>query len=118
MTTYPAVEHPRRGPSGWLREHRLRIALAIGLLESVLVVASQIGWFWILGLAVLAVAFHVVLGRTAPFEFVRQLSWTATFSQLVAVLIPLLWGLVKFVAIIVLVLVALALVVVFLLDRR
>ena len=118
MTSYPAVEHERRRPAGWLREHRLRIALAVGLVESLLVVASEVRWFWILGLAVLAVAFHLVLGRTARFDFVRHVSWTAAFSQLIAVLVPLLWGLVKLVAIVVLVLLGLALVVIFLLDRR
>lgn len=118
MATYPVVEHEESRPGRWVRERRLRLALFVGLLETILVLAAALGWFWILAAAVVAVAFHVAAGRKSRFHVVRELSWTAAASQLIAFVIPLLWELVKFLAIVILVALALALLAMLLLDRR
>ena len=118
MTTSPAIELHESNRGAWLRERRLRIALFVGLLESVLVLASDSGWYWVLALAAAAVAFHFLLGRRARYHLVREISWIAASSQLIAVLVPVLWVLVKAVAIVVLVVMAIVLLVMLLADRR
>ena len=118
MTTLPVVEPSQSRAGRWLHEVRLRLALFIALLETILVLAGGLGWFWVLGAAFVAVGFHLLVGRKAPYHLVREISWTAAVSQLIAFLVPLLWELVKFLAITVLVVLALVLLVMLLVDRR
>jgi len=118
MASYPVVEHGSSRSSRWLKERRLRIALAIGLVESILVLSSAIGCFWVFGVAVLAFAAYLYVRSNVENETVRHIAWTAAFSQVVPFAVPLLWGLVKLVAIAILVLVGIAVVGFLLLDRR
>lgn len=118
MTTYPVVEQQESRIGRWLRPRRLPIALFVGLVETLLVLLNGLGWFWVLGAAVLAVGFHFFVGRRARFHSVREISWIVAVSQLIAVVVPLLWELVKFLAITVLVVLALVLLVMLLVDRR
>ena len=118
MTTLPVVE-PSQSPAGrWLREVRLRLALFVALLETILVLAGGLGWFFVLGAAFLAAGFHFFFGRRARFHSVREISWILAVSQLIAVVVPLLWELFKFLAITLLVVLALVLLVMLLVDRR
>jgi hypothetical protein len=119
MTTYPPVlEHGESRTTRWLRQRRLRIALLIGLVESLLVLFNDLGWFWVLAAAIAAVALHFFVGRRVPYDVVRQVTWTVAVSQLIAVLVPILWELAQFLAILVLVLLGVALLAMLLLDRR
>jgi hypothetical protein len=118
VTTYPAVEQEGSRASRWLRERRLKIALAIGVVEAILVLTSQIRWFWVLGVFLLLAAAYLYVRRNVANETVRQLAWTAAFSQVVPFVVPLLWGIVKVVAIVVLVIVALIAAALLLVDRR
>lgn len=118
MATYPVVEHRESRMGRWVRPRRLRIALFVGLVETLLVLLNGLGWFWVLGAAVLGVGFHFFVGRRARFHSVREISWIVAVSQLIAVVVPLLWELVKFLAITVLVVLALVLLVMLLVDRR
>jgi hypothetical protein len=118
VASYPVVEHSESRAGLWVHERRVRLALFIGLVETVLVLANGLGWFWILAAAIAAVAFHASVGRQSRFHAVREISWIAATSQLIAFLIPLLWELVKFLAITILVLLALVLLAIMLLDRR
>jgi hypothetical protein len=118
VTDYPVLEHGESRTSRWLRERRLKIALAIGVVESILVLTSQIRWFWVLGLFLVLAAVYVYVRGRFENETVRQLTWTAVFSQVLPFVIPLLWGLFKFVAIVVLVIVALVVAAFLLIDRR
>lgn len=102
----------------WLRARRLRIALLVGLVESVLVLVGDTGWFWVLAAAVATVSFYLFVGRNLRFHAGREVSWLAAASQLIAVLVPVLWVLVKTVAIVALVLMAAILLVMLLADRR
>lgn len=102
----------------WLRTRRLRLALLIGLVESVLVLLGDSGWFWVLAAAAAAVAFYLFVGRRLRFHAGRELSWIAAASQLIAVLVPVLWVLAKPVAIVALVAMAVILLVMLLADRR
>jgi hypothetical protein len=102
----------------WLRARRLRLALLIGLVESILVLVGDSGWYWVLVAAAAAVALYIFVGRNLRFHTGREVSWIAAASQLIAVLVPVLWVLVKAVAIVALVLMAVVLLVMLLADRR
>ena len=112
----PVVEHRESAPSRWLRERRFRIALLIAFVESLLVVTSSLGWFWVVGAAVIAVALYL-LGRRTDSPSVHEVTWILAASQLISVVVPVLWELVKFLAILVLVLLALFFLAIVLLDR-
>jgi apolipoprotein N-acyltransferase len=116
VSVEPVVEHRESAPARWLRERRLRIALLIAFIESLLVVFSDLGWFWVVGAAVLAFALYI-FGRRTQSGTVREVTWILAASQLIAVIVPLLWAVVKVLAIIVLVLLALFFLVILLLDR-
>ena len=118
MATSPAIELHEGDPDQRLRSYRLRIALAIGLVESLLVLIGGLGWFWVLALAAVAVALHLVVGRRTDRRTPREVIWILAVSQLIAVLVPVLWVLVKGLAIVALVLMAGVLLAMLLLDRR
>lgn len=101
----------------WLHERRLRLALLIALVESLLILLGGLGWFWVVGMAVVALVLYFLGGRTR-YQFVHELTWVFAASQLIAVVVPVLWELVKFLAIVALVLMALVLIAFLLLDRR
>ena len=117
MEEQPVIEHGQSSSARWLRERRLRIALLIAFVESLLVLFSAHGWRYVLIAVVVALAAYWFLGRHRP-GVVYEVTWIAAVSQLLAVLVPVLWELVKFVAIIVLVGLALFLLAALLLDRR
>lgn len=119
VTTYPPVlEHGESRTTRWLRQRRLRIALLIGFVETLLVLFNGVGWFWVLAAAVVAVALHFFVSPRLKYETVHQITWTAAVSQIIAVLVPILWPLAQFLAVVVLVLLGAALLALLLLDRR
>ena len=95
----------------------MRAALFIGLLESLLVVFGGLGWFWVVGAALLAGGFYVVVARKSRSATLREVAWTAAGSQLIALVVPVLWELVKVLAIVVLVVMALILLALLVRDR-
>jgi hypothetical protein len=117
MNADPVVEHRGGAAARWLRERRLRLALLIAFVESVLVLLSSHGWWYVLAAAVVAVALHWFVGRRNP-GLLHEITWTAAVSQLLAVIVPVLWEVVKLIAIIVLVILALFLLAALLIDRR
>ena len=116
MTVEPVVEHRQSAGSRWLRERRLRIALLIAFIESLLVIFSSLGWFWVVGAAAVAVVLYL-LGRRTRSSTVHDVTWVLAASQLISLIVPLLWEVVKFLAILVLVLLALFFLAILLLDR-
>jgi hypothetical protein len=116
VAVQPVVEHRQSASARWLRERRFRIALLIAFIESLAVVTSSLGWFWVVGAAALAVALYL-LGRRTDSAIVREATWILAASQLISVIVPLLWEAVKFLAILVLVLFALFFLAILLLDR-
>ncbi len=89
MATYPVLEHRERRTNRWLRENRLRVAVLVALLETLLVVASVVQWKWVLVVAGAVFAFHFFVGRRSRYDSVSQLSWAAAVSQTLPVLLPL-----------------------------
>lgn len=113
------AEPARESRAGrWIREVRLRIALLIGLVETLLILLGDLRWFVVVGTAAAVVAFYFLVGRRVPYHAVRELSWTLALSQLIAVVIPLLFEVVRILAIALIVLIALLLVAMLLLERR
>jgi hypothetical protein len=88
VSSYGVLEHREGRSSRWLRGNRLRVAFLIALVETVLVIAGVMGWYWALALAAVIFAFHFFVGRKLRWEWARQLSWTAAVSQTLPVLIP------------------------------
>jgi hypothetical protein len=117
MNAEPVVEHGQGASSRWLRERRLRLALLIAFVESLLVLFSEHGWRYVIIAAILAVAAYWFVGRRRS-GVVYEITWVAAASQLLAVLVPVLWVLVKAVAIIVLVGLAIFLLIALLVDRK
>jgi hypothetical protein len=118
VTDTPAIELNESRGGAWLRARRTRLALFIGLVESVVVLVSDSGWFVVLALAAVAAALYFAVGRRSRFHALRELTWIAAASQLIAMLVPVLWVLVKAVAVLALVLMALVLLAMLLMDRR
>jgi hypothetical protein len=116
VSVEPVIEHRESSSHRWLRERRLRIALLIAFIESLLVLFSDHGWWYVLGAAIVAVLLYFV-GRRTSSGLVHELTWILAVSQLISVLVPVLWLLVKTLAIIVLVLIGLFLLAILLLDR-
>lgn len=118
MTSYPVVEHGEGRLSRWVRERRIRLALLIGLAESLLIVFGDLPWFWAVLVAAGVFAFYFLVGRSTRYVAVRELSWVAALSQTLPVLIPVavaIAGLVLLVGVVVVALLVLALLV---LGRR
>ena len=117
MSAEPAIEHRETAPSRWLRERRLRLAVLIAFVESLLVLFSDHGWWYVLGAAIVAVGLYWFAHGRIQSRLGREATWIFAVSQLLAVLVPVLWVLVKTIAIIVLVILALFLLVVLLVER-
>src|SRR3954453_16279110 len=117
MDSERVVEHRESGAAYWLRERRLRIALLLPFVESLLVLFRDNGWWFVVLAAAVAVVAHWFVGRRRP-GLVHEITWVAAVSQLLAVMVPVLWVLVKTIAIIVLVGLAIFLLVALLVDRR
>jgi hypothetical protein len=111
------IEAGESARGSWLRERRLRLALLIGLVESLLVVLGGLGWFWVLALAAVAVALYLFVARGARFHALREVAWILAASQLIAVIVPVLWVVAKALAIAILVVMAIGLLALLLMDR-
>lgn len=117
MSVEPVVEHRESASARWLHERRLRIALLIALIESLLVLFNDHGWWYVVAAAAIAVGLYWFAHRKMQNPLAREATWIFAVSQLVAVLVPVLWVLVRTLAIIVLVLLALFFLAILLLDR-
>lgn len=116
MAVEPVIEHREGRGSHWLRERRLRIALLIAFVESLLVLFSEHGWWYVVGAAIVAVALYFVARRTSS-RLAHEITWILATSQLISVFVPVLWVAVKALAILALILIGLFLLAILLLDR-
>ena len=112
------VEHRESRFARRLRRRRLQVALAIAAVEGILVLVGVIPWWFVIALAVAAVAGYVWLGRDHHNPTLRAASWVAAVSQLVVVLVPVAVVLIGLLAIVVVVLLAIGALAMLLLDRR
>ena len=112
------IEH-RSTPGGrWLRARRLRIALAIAVVEGVLVVLDVLEWWVAIAIAVAAIGFYLVAGRDLRSYTLRQASWIAAVAQALVVLVPILFVALSWLAIGAVVILAVVALILLLSDRR
>jgi hypothetical protein len=112
------IEHRSTRFGRRVRDNRLRIALVVALVEGILVLVGSIDWWVVVLLAIAAVAFYALRGRSARREEVREVSWIFAVSQVAVVLVPVLALVVTAFAVVALVLIAVVALVVLLQDRR
>jgi hypothetical protein len=118
MSSELLIEHGESRLARRVRHNRYKVALAIALIEGILVLAGAIPWWLVVVLALGALVAYVGWGREHESADVRVATWTAAVSQLVVVLVPVLAGaLVVLAAVVVVACAALALAAL-LLDRR
>jgi hypothetical protein len=77
--------------SGYFSDRRLRIALWIAVVEGILVVLSVIPWWAVFVVAVFAVGYWVLVGRNFKSRRVRQASWVFASSQVLVLVVPVLF---------------------------
>src|SRR5918999_4196175 len=92
MTTYPVIEHRTTRAGRWLRARRLRIAFAIAVVETLLILPpiDRLDWFPVLAIAAVVFGLYIFVGRKSRNDTVRQVSWTAAMSQVLPVFIPII----------------------------
>ena len=118
MASDVLIEHGESRLVRRVRHNRLKLALAIAALEGLLVLAGVIPWWFVVLLALGALAAYAGWGREHESADVRLVTWTAAVSQLAVVLVPVVAGaLVVLAALAVVVLAAVALAAL-MLDRR
>ena len=89
MLTETSPHQVERGPGGWLRARRHRLALWIAAAEGVVVAVSADLTKWtVVALAALA-GVSWLLGRNVRSNGVRQFLWIFVVSQLIAVVLVL-----------------------------
>ena len=112
------VEHESSRSGRWLRLRRTRLALWIAVFEGALVVFGVIPRWPAFVVALGLLVFYVFVGRKVHSDTVRHVSWIGAVSQLLIVALPALLGLVTFVAIVLVAILAAGALAFLFLDRR
>ena len=86
----PVLEHGTTRSGRWLREYRVRVALAIAVVEGLLVALDVIDWLPALLIAALLLLFYFTYGRRLRWDWAREASWIGATSQTFVALIPVL----------------------------
>jgi hypothetical protein len=84
------LEHGTSRSGRWLRENRIRFALAIAVSEGVLVAFDVIDGVLALVVALLLILFYFAYGRKLRWDWAREGSWVAATSQAFVALVPVL----------------------------
>jgi hypothetical protein len=113
-----AIEHGSTRTGRWLREHRLRFALWIAVIEGVLVLVDVIPWGVALLVAATLILFWLFVGRELASDSARQSSWIGAASQVFVALIPVFVFVLKALAVVTLAILALVALVLLFRDRR
>jgi predicted hotdog family 3-hydroxylacyl-ACP dehydratase len=112
------IEHGESTLVRRFRRNRVRAALVVAALEGILVLAGAIPWWFVVLLALGALAVYAAWGREHRSPEVRVVTWTAAVSQLLVVVVPLAAGALVVLAVVVVVLLAGPALAALLLDRR
>jgi len=90
MSTGTAIEHESSQGGRWLREHRVRTALWIAVLEVVLAaITASVSKYTIIALGLITIPVYLIWGKDQRGT-IRQVSWIAAASQALAVVAILL----------------------------
>jgi hypothetical protein len=112
-----AIEHGSSRSGRWLRDRRVKITLGIATAEGLLYLVHALSWWIVVLLAAVAILFWAYAGRSSRSDAVRQVSWIFAVSQVLVLLVPLAFIVLKAIAIGVVVVLALAALVVLLRKR-
>jgi hypothetical protein len=105
----PMIEAGTTRTGRWLRERRLRLALWVAVIEGLLVAITPDLTKWtVIVIGTILLAFYMVAGRRMGWDVARQLSWIAAASQSLAILVVIFAFVLKLVAIVAIVLLAIA----------
>jgi hypothetical protein len=118
MASDVLIEHGESRLVRRARQNRLKLALAIAALEGILVLVGAIPWWFVVLLALGALAAYAGWGREHESADVRLVTWTAAVSQLAVVLVPVVAGAVVVLAALAVVVLAAVALAVLVLDRR
>lgn len=102
------IEHGTSPSGHWLSGRRMRITLWIAALEGLLVLFHVISWWLVVLLAVVAAALWWFTGRHSRSHTYRQATWIFAASQLLVLCVPIAIALVKWLAIGIVALLAIA----------
>jgi predicted membrane metal-binding protein len=90
MSTGTAIEHESSQGGRWLREHRVRTALWIAVLEVVLAaLTASVSKYTIIALGLITIPVYLIWGKDQRGT-IRQVLWIAAASQALAVVAILL----------------------------
>jgi hypothetical protein len=90
MSMGTAIEHESSQGGRWLREHRVRTALWIAVLEVVLAaLTASVSKYTIIALGLITIPVFLIWGKDQRGT-IRQVSWIAAASQALAVVAILL----------------------------
>lgn len=112
-----AIEHGSSRTGRWLRQHRLRFTLWLAAAEGLLYIVHILSFWPLVALAIVFVAIWW-WARNSRSDTVRQASWILAVAQLLVLLVPVAWAIVKTVAIVVVALLAIAALVFLFTERR
>ena len=104
----PIIEGGGTRIGRWLRGRRVRLALWVAVIEGLLVALTPDLTKWtVLVIGAILLAFYMVAGRNMSWDVGRQLSWIAAASPALAILVVILAFVLKWVAIVAIVIFAL-----------
>jgi predicted membrane protein len=113
-----AIERQPSRVGRWLAARRLQLALTIAAIEGLIVLFSaSFSWIVALIIAVPIILFYLVSGRSIQSDAGRQLAWIAGASQVFAVLLAILFIVLKWIMIALIVVLALLALVFLYADR-
>src|SRR5262249_14591557 len=101
----------------WLRERRVRIVLIIAAVEGLLYLFGVLHWWAAVLLAVIALSFWWFVTRRSRSHTLRQVGWIFAASQLLVLCVPLAVGILKAVAIAVIIIFAIIALIVLFTER-
>jgi hypothetical protein len=117
MAATHTLEHGSSRAGRWLRQHRLRITLWIAAFEGLLYLFGVLHWWAAVALAIIAVGFWWYVARSHASYTLRQAGWIFAATQLLVICVPLALGILKTVAVAVIVLLAIAALVLLFTER-
>ena len=86
MSSNLLIEHGETRVARRIRQNRVKVALAIAVLEGILVLAGAIPLWLVVLLALGSLGAYAAWGRDHRNADVRVVTWTAAVSQLIVVL--------------------------------
>jgi hypothetical protein len=112
-----AIEHGSSRTGRWLRMHRLRFTMWLAAAEGLLYIVHVLHFWPLVALAIIFILLFA-WARNTRSDTLRQVAWILAVAQVLVLLVPVAWAIVKTVAIVVVALLAVAALVFLFTERR